>query len=283
MSAADGLCLTCGKNQLILSSNRGTVAKWILEQGRTSAIPPNAPGPQHRNFSPHDAHVRVFIAVDGNEMPPNTKVLWWGATPRTVASSPKPVGAAKAYNGYTNCGIDQIICQDNVAGNCGLTIYAHAPQPYYEEGRLWPPHFHFCLANPDGKTWGRKVYTIAGYPGHHADFDYYMDTMCCSTKSSYLTPHQVKRNKFILTLVNALPKQYGNVPLDGAKHMHVPYDAPESEIKKAAASLGHTPYVVYCEKPSCDAGARLIKRLVGAGATNVFYMPEGRQGWPYKS
>ena len=265
-AATSKLCLTCEPGNMIRSqTGGGVVANWIQEQGRLSAIPPNAPPPDHPPYNPEDATLSVSVTVGG----PSRKMLWWGATPRSICEPPKHAG--RAYGFYTNMGIAQVD-DDGV-----LKFYAQAPQAYLEEGVLWPPHFHF--AERDAAGWDTKVQTVAGYPGHSEIHKVKGLARVYAEKSSVLTPDQVRKHRASLIVVNALPMQYDNIDLPGAVHMHVPHNADPTEISKAANEIGIWPYVVYCEKPSCGAGVDLIAKLVQQGAVNVYYMPAGRQGW----
>ena len=216
-------------------------------------------------YNPVHADLAVSVSIGG----PRRKILWWGATPRSIGDELK--GAAAAYGFYTNMGIATV--DDGM-----LSFKAQAPQPYYEEGTLWPPHFHYVESTRNG--WATNVQTVAGFPGHSEVHDVVAARGKSSSQSSVLTPGMVRKHKKDLTLVNALPMKYTNVSLPGARgHMHVPYDAAPEVVARAAGRLGTAPCVVYCEKPTCDAGTKLIGRLVAHGANNVYYMPAGRQGW----
>ena len=267
-SDSQALCLSCDPGSLVRSRTRGRVANWIREQGRLSAVPPNAPSTSHPVYNPSGADLAVSVSVGG----PHRKVLWWGATPRPVGDPLQ--SAPEAYGYYTNMGIASV--EDGV-----LSFRAQAPQPYYEEGVLWPPHFHYVENTRRG--WSRSVQTVAGFPGHSEVHDVTALPRRASDRSSVLTPANVRKHQSTLTLVNALPMQYANISAPDAKaHLHVPYDAAAPVVARAASRIGDAPYVVYCEKPSCDAGTKLIARLVDQGATNVHYMPAGRQGWARK-
>lgn len=260
------LCLSCRSGDMVRSLAKSGVAEWIKVQGRLSAVPPNAPPPSHPVYGPRDGTVKVSHKVGGRAR----KVLWWGAEPRHVKASAKVASAPAAYGYYTNMGIA-------VVRGGRLEFKACAPQPYREEGTVWPAHFHYVEAKGSA-SWKPQVHTVAGYPGHHEGYSLTHATgHPASDMCSILTPAQVHKHRQALIAVNALPLKYA--PIDVPHSMHVPYDGSPGAIATAAKKLGTKPYVVYCAHAKCSAGSQLIAKLVAAGATNVFYMPAGIRGW----
>ena len=266
-------------------STVSTLAEWIKQQQRTSALPPNAPGPTARRGLCADHATVQFSAQVGTKQERPRRVLWWGARPRHALTAAITLPAADAYGDYPNMGVA------TVSASGRLTFKAATPQPYWENGTLWPPHFHYVYA--DGTRWNTKqIHTIAGYPGHHdthemAPLKGLADHH--TSMSSILTPEVVRALAegaavqwgFPLRLVNALPKGEANVNTKALRvaHMHVPYDSSKAELARAAKAIGAQPYVVYCEHAGCSAASKLIARMIAAGATNVSYMPAGRRGW----
>ena len=204
-------------------------------------------------------------------------------------------GAEEAYtdeNGrYPNMGTS---CIDNGI----LRVELACPQPYYEGGRIWPPHFHYV--EQAGEGWSPKVSPVAASPGRHSDSGY---AMTCLTppgelpplECTILEPVQVETEWNELILINALPKEYSDLCLAHPDQratrrcyrqrnsIHVPYNCRDEMLRNMSATVGNHPYVVYCMNPRCKAASKLLLRLVAAGCCNAFYMPKGIEGWPTAS
>lgn len=237
-----------------------------------SAIPPNAPLPNSKLFHPERSSVEVTVTIGG----PNRKILFWGSCARSIQSSMP--SAPVAYGKYKNMGIAQVV-------NGVVRIKCQAPRPYKEHGRTWPPHLHYV--NPKSKTqWKSQVFTIAAFPGHHKHKSTMYSMRCIdheTSRCSILTPSLVFQHWPKFCIVNALPDKDLAIVKRGSpyKAMHVPYNADQRLIEKAARTIGNRPYLVHCYNTSCNAATELIRRFmnVKVGAKNVYYMPAGQQGW----
>ena len=130
------------------------------------------------------------------------------------------------------------------------------------------------------------MYAVSAYPGHHQDSTgrpHHVDALISKTDvsrkmSTIVSPAQVRRMQHSLIMVNALPLSY-TFDFEGSAGMHVPYTSSNTIIRRAARKIGTKPYVVFCAHSKCSAASQLIRRLVNAGAVNVFYMPHGILGW----
>ena len=170
-----------------------------------------------------------------------------------------------------------------------VTIRLMAPQPYLEEGILWPPHFHFCYKNKE--AWSQRVFAVAAFPGHHGKksrgrHEYEMTCIGrASDKCSILTPSQVRRHWDDLLVINALPGSNEDdrvtlrYKLD--EQLRLPYTKrlTREEERLTKEFIGNRPYVVFCAHSKCIAASKLIMKLVKLGCSNVYYMPEGIQGF----
>lgn len=260
------LCLQCSKKNILHNINVG-LAGWIKRTERSDAVPPNAPLPSSALQYPSDATVQIDIqsnTKDGN-------VLFWAAKPKRIADS--IVGAADAYGKYTNMGIARI-------KNGRLRLQLKSPQPYKEGGKVFPPHVHYVYRK--GGEWQTIVHTIAAFPGHHGtDHKEYVmkclnadSPMCC-----ILTPQRLRRNWNKFIVVNALPLEYKGFNTGMKNTLHVPYDSNKHSLEKVCKTIKNKPYVVYCMHSKCHAASDLIAKLIGGGCMNVYYMPDGIEGW----
>lgn len=265
------LCLQCSSKNDLHSTAVGT-AQWLKEQNRISAIPPNAPSPNNRPFHPKSSSVEVSMNIGG----PDRNILFWGSGARPIQSSLP--SAPVAYGKYKNMGIARVV-------KGVVRIKCEAPRPYTEHGRTWPPHLHY--ANPKSDTqWGSQVFTMAAFPGHHQQKKTMYNMRCINqetAKCSILTPSLVFKHWPKFCIVNALPDKSLGIVKPGSpyKAMHVPYNADQRQIEKAARAIGNRPYLVHCYTESCNAATELIRRFMNVkkGAKNVYYMPAGQQGW----
>lgn len=264
------LCLTCSKSNG-LHSKSTKPARWLVENNRRSAIPPNAPPPTTKPFCPSYSSVRIRVTIGG----PDRNVLFWGSQPRAISSAIP--SAPQAYGRYPNMGIAKV--RKGV-----LVLSCQAPRPYKEEGKVWPCHVHYVTPTKDMTGWEPKVFAVAAYPGHH-DHGKTEYSMTCidhtNPKCSIVTPSQLWStwNRFIV--VNALPEKYPSIHKPhGKTALHVPYDASKKVIEDASKQIGDHPYVVYCMHGNCHAASTLIARLMKTPyAKNVYYMPSGQIGW----
>ena len=283
-----GVCLTCDKKSTLMAKSIRK-AKWVSESTRGKGIPLfTRTKPGDKNSFPKKANIRVKCyvpqsLVEGRHSLASRKVLFWAAQPRSGIPNDTFVDAPKAYGSFQNFGITTL------SNDGKLIVHLESPQPYFEEGKLFPAHFHFVASSSESryKTWDtRNVYAVSAYPGHHQDstgrphhVDARISTMDVSRKrSTIVSPAQVRRMRNSLIMVNALPSSY-TFDFGGSPGMHVPYTSSNTTIRRAARKIGKKPYVVFCAHSKCSAASQLIRRLVDAGAVNVFYMPRGILGW----
>ena len=270
------LCLQCSGKQPYHARATG-LASWLRRLRRENALPPNAPraadvrGPR----PPRNPTVRIEVAVGG----PDRLVLYWAAQPRTLGAPARD--AASAYARYSNGGVAAV--RDGM-----LSMDLRAPQPYREGGRLWPPHAHYVnMLKRTGRApeWDASaVYAVAAYPGHHGDA-YRMTCLLMSPGTSptccFLSPRQVLRHFRAgdLFVVSALDGAEGMILKGEARSLQIPRATPLAEVRRRAAAIGDSPYVVYCRDPRCAAAEALIAKLVAVGHMNAYAMPAGVEGW----
>ena len=267
------LCLTCPTNN-ILKGRSTVVAKWLKDDDREDALPPNRPDVGSKRMHPKNSTLRLRMKVAGRSAK-SRKVLYWAARPRGMSDTIR--GAKRSYGDYSNMGV-AYVDKDGY-----LRLKLAAPRPYKEGGKVWPPHIHYVFANRT--DWSRAVHTIGAYPGHHGRkigkrHEYEMECIDMSTsKCSILTPQQVKTNWKKLVVVSALPRKYG-IDYRVNEQMYLPYDTKdEGEIEKACKKIGNRPYVIYCAKRTCHASSMLMARMIKKGCNNVYYMPGGTKEW----
>ena len=247
------LCLACGTSgSSLLRDKTNTLAKWIRKESRTTALPTcplPEPGLEHE---PKNSTVQIRIRLNGKNRP----ILYWAAKARGIGGNIP--SAKEAYGAYPNMGSTNVV-------NGWATMRLQAPRPYREEGTVWPAHVHYVESSSHGE-WDRKtVHVIAGYPGHHGKqfrngaYEYEMTCIDhTSSKCSILTPDQVRANWNKLTVVNALPMKYPDVPMTTAmrkRHIKLPSDTEERALKIFCQIMENKPYVVYCANPGCGAAS----------------------------
>lgn len=264
------LCLTCSKSNAFHSASTKP-AKWLIENNRNSAIPPNAPPPTTKPFKPKRASVRIKVTVGG----PDRNVLFWAAEARSISS--RIPNAPQAYGKYANMGIAKV-------SNGVLTLSCQAPRPYKEDGKTWPCHVHYVNPNKGLTEWDQKVFAVAAYPGHHENKTTKYSMTCIdhtNSTCSIITPLRLWSNWNRFIVINALPDEYKSISKPkGKPAIHIPYNAPNRLIQDASQTIGEQPYVVYCMHSKCPAASILIKRLVSTNAAkNAYYMPSGQIGW----
>ena len=259
------LCLQCKSNSYIKNnpSKGGKLAKWIKKQGRVTALPPKRPKPTHRSYYPTKSTVSVELKVGGK----NRKVLFWVSDADKIGDSIKT--APNAYKDYKNMGIAWI-------KNGILKLKCRSPCPYFEEGKIWPPHIHYSEAkNKD--EWKRSVFTIAGYPGNHGK--YTMKCINVSSQCRILTPQLVKKNWNKFTVLNSVPDSECIQKKYGKKGINLPYNSSVQRIKDVCKKIKNKPFLVYGRNTKCNYSSKLIERMIENGCMNVYYMPKGEIGW----
>lgn len=271
------LCLACGTSGQNLLHNKTTkLAKWIKKEKRTTALPTRSLPEPGLHSEPKQATVQIRIHLGGKDRP----ILYWAAKARKI-TDPIP-NATTAYGRYPNMG-------STTVHNGWATLRLQAPRPYLEEDTVWPAHVHYVESSSHGEWDHNPVHVIAGYPGHHGKtfrngaHEYEMTCINHgSQKCSILTPKQVRKYWKHLTVINALPMQYGDVPMTEAMkkhHLKLPSDTNERFLKAFCQINQHKPYVVYCANSECGAASTLIGKLVALGCVNAYYMPAGTAGW----
>lgn len=172
--------------------------------------------------------------------------------------------AEKAYGDYSNSGV--VFLRRNK-----LIFNLRSPQPYLDNGIVYPRHLHyFDVHNP------KKIYTIPCYPDHKTVSSLFPTEHCIDNESVFLCFERVLMAKHMGALcINALSEEHGDVL---NKDLHIPHDLSIQKIKNKLENVPkHRTIVTYCYKPSCDAATNLIEKLRSLGYNNIFYFPGGIQ------
>lgn len=285
---SDALCLQCQALDTVspwLQLTTEEVAPWLRKLGRDTAVPPTAPPSTAHQQYPSKNTVKISVAVGGKRR----KVCFWAAKSRKIGHS--SMSAKEAYGSkYPNQGVAWVN-RDGI-----LTMRLRAPQPYWEAGRLWPPHVHFAVAEKGTREWeSERVYTVPAYPGHKIVDGKLVYSMTCVARDNtpeaneccFLTPMRLARNWTKFTkVINALPgkRNYGRIETTqkekdrGKRSVRLSFKCPEVALRKMCDEIQSDPYVVYCYNSDCDAASQLIARMVSWGCGNVYYLPVGIQG-----
>lgn len=278
------LCLTCEPRNLLHSHSVKT-ATWLTRLGRDTALPPNIPRATYckRERTPTIYSVEITVKV-GPPSLDKVKVFFWAAMPRSIEDRERGIyDAPTAYGAYKNSGVAYI--RKGV-----LRLKLACPQPYQEEGHVWPPHFHYVKEDGRSQDWQTTVYTAAAFPGSHGmgrdgRHKYVMKCLKPSSRMcTILTPARLRSKWDKVYIVNALPLGAPGITAprgkSNRKHLHLPSDADDKEVRKVCRRIRQKPYVVYCQHPRCHAASDLILRMLRlGGCMNVYYLPSGVEGW----
>lgn len=208
---------------------------------------------------------------------PNKKFLWifyWSTRKRDYKKFILP-DPKTAFGDYENYGL----VRSNEDGIVKFKI--NTPQPYQDNGKMFPPHLQFCYKQLDN-LWSEKIYTIFFFP-----------------ELSFSKFKKI-RNKHSAIIINALPKDKGTIE----NTLRVPYDNPTSislsqEIKNIIKtyhyrslkrlvddkrlSIKHIPIIIYCKNRECEAGTILFNHLLNKGYYNLLKYPGGLEEWTTKN
>jgi len=280
------LCLACGDMAEggAPSANTEGEAKWVEVAGLNHAGPSRVP----ERETPEGATLEIQFKSNDAFWNHDGTFVWWAATPRPLSDAHMdPSPPPDAYNAagtspWPNSGKVRKSEDDTI------TIQLLAPQPYLEEGSLWPRHVHF-MQSPDGNIVDpSSVFTVGAWPSHH-EKDYKchcISSSCEGVRScSIVDPVEVKN-----VLQNGAHKEnYWRINATGEKDktlfecgnfIALSHEASEGEIRDAVKDIGTSPVVVYCANPTCNAASKLIRKLMHLGlCSNLFYMPAGYSGF----
>ena len=253
------LCLQCSSERPFHDRTTG-LANWLKDRKRESALPPNPPCPDIQR-PPKNSTVNIKVRVGGDDR----LVLFWAAQCRDLFVPIK--NAPEAYARYANQGVAAV--RDGV-----LSMDLRCPQPYREDGKVWPPHAHYVERRKTargGFEWdASSVYAVAAYPGNYGD-QYRMTCIKAAPSCCFMTPRRVRDNSTRLFLVSALPPKYRKI-LQGEKSLQIPWNTSQKQVELQSEAIGDDPYVVYCLDEHCDAAEKLIVKLIKAGHMNVYLM-----------
>lgn len=272
-------CLTCpyrhrksiSTKDLINNVSKGT-AKWLKKKKRSTAVPANAPLPSEYPLYPSKSTVEIKVKVKKKK----GIVLFWGAAPKRITDP--IVDAPTAYGKYyVNMGVTRV--KDG-----WLRMRVMCPQPYKEEGVVFPPHIHYVYAKGDGDTWNDVVHTVAAFPGRHANIYKMKCIMDAKSKSTpfctIISSSRLQRNwKKFRALIHALPMGADAQRTTLSKERNsikIPYEySNEKQMSRIYKEIGNYPYVVVSNNSETEMEAsKLIARMIKGGCPNVYYAPD---------
>ena len=216
---------------------------WFLERNLSTILPKSY---KHSlTFSVKDVKKKIPMDVDPND----TWVAYWATYLRDYGQT-KPIGPIEAYGSFDNSGLSR------VDENGFVTIYYETPTPYMVEGIVYPPHIHFTFLQKD-RTWRLNQTTMDIIPDIHLGLF-----------------NKLRVNKEY-TLVNAVPN---NVQENIGGSLRIPFNSNltliDKTLKKNLASK-HSPIIVYCGNPECNASYKLMQKLLKLGYNNLIHYPGG--------
>lgn len=295
LEAGGRLCLSCEESPArgpVPQANiaPGSHANWVSDNGLAHAGPSAVPA----SPSPPNASLVLKFACEGsfweptahentdpnaNEVSHDDRFVWWAALPRRLeAAHEPPLSPFEAYGaavGWPNKGFARM-------QGTTMRIELQAPQPYEEETGVWPRHVHFMRVFRDGRVDSSRAFTVGVRPSHHSQgyachhLEGAHHATCC-----IVTPEQVRglRNPELYWFIDAtgtgqrLSERFHNF-------VSLSHRSSDESILKSVAPIGSSPVVVYCANPRCTAASVLLEKLMRLGVCpNVFYMPEGFQGY----
>lgn len=275
------LCLACGdmsEEGAPVAKTEGE-AKWVKVEGLNHAGPSTVPDHE----TPEGATIEIELKSSDPFWNHDGTFVWWAATPRSLSEAHlnpcNPPTAYKAHEGWPNRG------KTTRQEDGKVSIRLQAPQPYLEEGSLWPRHVHF-MRSADGSTVDpSSVFTVGAWPSHHEE-DYKCHCVHSGSESCSIVTPKIVRNvlqggehKEKYWRINATGEK-DKYLFEGGNFLALSYKSSDDEIRNAVEGVGVSPVVVYCAKPECTAASQLIRKLAGLGlCSNLFYMPAGYMGF----
>ena len=271
------VCHTCKNNLMPISFNNYPLAL------KNNILPKNSkPSDINVGVHPHNADINIIFSLKG--LKPRTKIYYWAAEPKPLMKSNEIMSSEEAYVCKTgkrkNFGCTSVRKDDKVS------LKIMSPVCYKEENSLWPKHVHFILKKENVDEWDQtKVYSTLALPVNTEPLkakdlsDKTFITKKLKSTNVYITPMQVKKNwkKGKFYMVYALSQKYKSLhdipEYKDFKHLNIPHDQPKLNVPKNIKKSQLM--VVYCAKKTCEAGKKLIARLVEEGYQNLFYMEEG--------
>lgn len=276
-------CVSCLPTNKKVASTKKKRADWKTQRG-LKTIFPNDKIPKLSGLKlevPKNANQNIEINL--GKAKAGRMVLYYASQsyPVDKCSGCRVSNGGTAYGNFKNRGIGKL---DN-QGKAILKICC--PRPYREEGKTYPAHIHFIIANSKNTEWENKLFT---------------QTIVCEI--NYQDVKKIVKTGCAL-LINALPFEYyvknripGSVPLD---HNLVLTKLNKKEVieyirimlrhcvkinksvVKGKLDLMDIPIVVYCYNESCEADLDLQIKLNKIGFTNVKVYQEGIVGWKKKN
>ena len=207
---------------------------------------------------------------------PNKKYVWvfyWSSRKRDynklIVPDPKT-----AFGDYENSGL----VRSNEDGILKFKI--HYPQPYQENGNMFPPHLQFCYKQLDN-LWSDNIYTVFFFP------------------EISISKFKKLKDNHLAIIINALPIDKGEIK----NTLRIPYDNLETvniynKIKKILKkyhfrkikrliddkrlSIKQLPIIIYCKNKECEASTILFNYLLNKGYFNLIKYPGGLDEWSKK-
>lgn len=251
------LCLTCSKSDVLRTKSKGT-AKWVQTQSHSHPGPSMSPS---HDITPPPYGADLLIIHDLPKSFAGSRILWWGATPRSIKNANIIPSAPEAYdvdNDYPNSGVIR------VAPNGTLALVCQSPQPYREEERVYPRHIHFRAERSGGRRWSKTVFTLAAYPAIASTYEAF--PVGPPEGCSFVSLQDVKENLDDIWMVSAIPGKRWRQDKD----LNI-----DDGVESIASQVGDQPVVVYCAGPHCTAAETLVLRLTEQGVANVFVFQGG--------
>lgn len=195
----------------------------------------------------------------------NRYVLYYGSKTRSKCNTNLKV--RNAYNNK-NYGVSRL----NKNGEAN--VYMKCPMSY----RSNMSHIHYLLSDSENNKW---------LPKQHEQ------SVICRVDKDFVKD-AIKNRCYII--INALPNDY-YIKFHIPTSISIPYKTQASDksikeyllqvsknypkLKKFSTSsnLLNVPIIVYCYKSTCNAGDKLIEKLMKMGFTNIVDYKEGILGW----
>ena len=260
---------------VILSRNKGEIPLWYKRAGIYSPLPPPLTcnsrfnpwqGPLRATRAPiatSDRKDRVVVplkalrSLDKSMEAKGEGAPWffmWAARPRRLTDT-YVRGPQESYGNFSNCALVQADTKTD-----SVTFEFASPVPYAVDGVPYPPHIHFTQLLSDD-IWDTRIWSMNVPP----------------VLSRQETAQSIQLGYLV---INALP--LGS--MDG-KHIRgtarLPYNVGLSTMSRLLRPRvrHHTPMVLYCAGPRCNASHVLMEKLLALGYTNLLRYPGGLEEW----
>jgi rhodanese-related sulfurtransferase len=241
------ICGTCTTSFIPHLQQAYTNAPEAMDAVVRAALP-SLPSRHQKTMQARRVNAQGMQSFVVKGLKPSVPVFYFAALPSKIGS-PLLV-KDQAYGDLSNSGV----AVTSVSGT--LHVLLQCPQVYiYNDGEVYPRHFHFIYGNPSREKWEKEVYTVP---------------ILCIVDSSLLDKPLTRSAR----LVDARPwKDFQQGHIEGALSLPSGNQYTPDEVKRMLSIRNkHNPLIVYCGNPQCGSARSLAEQLNALGFHNLYYL-----------